>query len=175
MEMYLNVPRFYGALHQIFHLVYKINYFTKINVRDLSESENELALRIFSLESSGLRERGSPTTWKIHAKRRRFERWSFVAGSGSEGPSSKAYCRSNEGPPKSADPPKFEAKSAIGAKILDKSAICCINKIRNPCKTFDRSEIRTIFSVKSDDPKSGENLFTPPPPPKRRRFACFFR
>jgi hypothetical protein len=28
--------------------------------------------------------------------------------------------------------PKFEAKSAIRAKILDKSAICCINKIRNP-------------------------------------------
>ena len=63
---------------------------------------------------------------------------------------------------KSADPPKFEAKSAIRAKILDKSAICCINKIRNPCKTFARSEIRTIFSVKSDDPKTYSPL--PPPP-----------
>jgi hypothetical protein len=62
---------------------------------------------------------------------------------------------------KSADPPKFEAKSAIRAKILDKSAICYINKIRNPCKTFARSEIRAIFSVKSDDPKT----YSPPPPP----------
>jgi hypothetical protein len=61
---------------------------------------------------------------------------------------------------KFADPPKFEAKSAIRAKILDKSAICCINKIRNPCKTFARFEIRTIFSVKSDDPKT----YSPPPP-----------
>ena len=44
---------------------------------------------------------------------------------------------------KSVDPSKFEAKSAIRAKILDKSASCCINKIRNPRKTFARSEIRT--------------------------------
>jgi hypothetical protein len=73
---------------------------------------------------------------------------------------------------KSADPPKFEAKSAIRAKILDKSAICCINKIRNPCKTFARSEIRTIFSVKSDDPKT----YSPPPcylSPKSRTWFYF--
>jgi hypothetical protein len=63
---------------------------------------------------------------------------------------------------KSADPPKFEAKSAIQAKILDKSAICCINKIRNRCKTFARSEIRTIFSVKSEYPKT----YSPSPPLK---------
>jgi hypothetical protein len=75
---------------------------------------------------------------------------------------------------KSADPPKFEAKSAIRAKILDKYAICCINKIRNPCKTFARSEIRTIFSVKSDDPKT----YSPPPPicnPLYIRSVIFYR
>jgi hypothetical protein len=49
---------------------------------------------------------------------------------------------------------KLQAKSTIRAKILDKSAIRCINKIR-------KSEIRTIFSVKSDDPKT----YSPPPPP----------
>jgi hypothetical protein len=56
---------------------------------------------------------------------------------------------------------KLEAKSTIRAKILDKSAIRCINKFRKSVKIFARSEIRTIFYVKSDDPKS----YLPPPPP----------
>jgi hypothetical protein len=44
-------------------------------------------------------------------------------------------------------------------RLGDKSAIRCINKIRKSVKIFARSEIRTIFSVQSDDPKT----YSPPP------------
>jgi hypothetical protein len=68
---------------------------------------------------------------------------------------------------------KLQAKSTIRAKILDKSAIRCINKIRklNPCKIFARSEIRTFFSVKSDDPKT----YSPPPPKKKMLISSCYR
>jgi hypothetical protein len=100
---------------------------------------------------------------------------------------------------KSADPPKFEAKSAIrqwscllskfesaktsllwshnpGSELncklnaqsepkyyINPQSNVLIKLIRsaNPCKIFARSKIRTIFSVKSDDPKT----YSPPPPP----------
>jgi hypothetical protein len=65
---------------------------------------------------------------------------------------------------------KSQAKSTIRAKILDKSTIRYINKIRKPCKIFARSEIRTIFCVKSDDPKT----YSPPPPLIFRLFTNFF-
>jgi hypothetical protein len=81
---------------------------------------------------------------------------------------------------KSADPSKFEAKSAdptmvlqlskfgstnsstmksqsrIRIKLQAKSTIWAkiLDKSANSCKKFARSKIRIIFSVKSDDPKT---------------------
>jgi hypothetical protein len=55
---------------------------------------------------------------------------------------------------------KLNPQSEPKYKINPQSAV--LIRSANPCKIFARSEIRTIFSVKSDDPKT----YSPPPPLK---------